>query len=384
MFCKNCGKELEEGARFCSGCGCSLSDDASPMRHKTVHGMEKTGNKKQILIVAGIAGVLVFIGIVVSIGLIKNSNNSISIDTANVLVQANMANLGYAVFDGEYTYFSDGRSGIYKLKEDGQKVLFIEGSYASMGLLDETIYCVEGLSSNDGTYRTIVVGINIANGNKSVIYAPPFNDEYYLWGINVTEDKYYFIVDNDTLFSVDGKGEVENTGIRAVRTLTENGIYTTEVSDYGLKLLSFEGKTIQTYSELSGAWVNVFLDLGDKIYLSYRDNDDNYVKMYCMNKSTGELSLFPNDESVYANNYVSSYVNYYEGTFYMSTSCWTEDGSIEYNVYSIDSDGGNIKKIYSQRSTDGVGICTINIVDGYLIISFPLTLDEPVITRLEK
>ena len=26
MFCTNCGKNLEEGAKFCSGCGCAVSD----------------------------------------------------------------------------------------------------------------------------------------------------------------------------------------------------------------------------------------------------------------------------------------------------------------------------------------------------------------------
>ena len=28
MFCKNCGKELEEGALFCPGCGTRVQDDA--------------------------------------------------------------------------------------------------------------------------------------------------------------------------------------------------------------------------------------------------------------------------------------------------------------------------------------------------------------------
>lgn len=29
MFCKNCGKELKEGAKFCAACGAQMIDEKS-------------------------------------------------------------------------------------------------------------------------------------------------------------------------------------------------------------------------------------------------------------------------------------------------------------------------------------------------------------------
>lgn len=49
MFCRNCGKKLEEDARFCSGCGCSVSDAVVSMQPKVLH----VGIKAGIIIVVG-------------------------------------------------------------------------------------------------------------------------------------------------------------------------------------------------------------------------------------------------------------------------------------------------------------------------------------------
>ena len=284
--------------------------------------------------------------------LFSPSKTTIQNDISNNLIQANMTSWGYAVYDGEDAYFSDGNNGIYKLKEINQKELFIEGKYSDMGLLNDIIYCVEYRQSTDTQ----------------------------LISVNVIDNKYFFIVDNDVLYSVDSKGEVENTGIRYVKKVTESGIYTTDTSKYGLKILSFDGKTIDTYSELSKCEVGVSFELGDSIYLYYNDEGSN--KIYCMNKDTGKSTLFPNDKSFFEDN-IMSYINYYDGTFYISTSKMTDSGGYEYNVYSMDSDGNNIKNICSQSCNTGLPFCTINIVDKYLIISFPITELEPEIINID-
>lgn len=61
----------------------------------------------------------------------------------------------------------------------------------------------------------------------------------------------------------------------------------------------------------------------------------------------------------------------------------TDSGGYEYNVYLIDSDGNNIRNIYSKRCNTGLSFCTINIVDKYLIISFPITELESEIINMD-
>lgn len=71
MFCRNCGKKLDEGARFCNGCGCSVSDAAAPIVPSC-----KSRNKKRTLIVMGVVAVLLVGGIVLGAGLLKSSINT--------------------------------------------------------------------------------------------------------------------------------------------------------------------------------------------------------------------------------------------------------------------------------------------------------------------
>lgn len=394
--CSKCGWENADINRFCISCNNELEETIDNTVNSRISTEQLGGNtvpvtknnvnkapstKKRTPILIGVISTFLVVGLALIFGLLLSPKNTISNDTSNSLIQANMTSWGYAVYDGEDTYFSDGNNGIYRLNEYNQKVLFIEGNYSDMGLLDDTIYCVEYQRSKDTTNSdNVIVGINITNGKKSIIYEPPSTDTLLI-SVNVVNNKYYFVVDNDTLYSVDAKGKVENTGIRYAKKVTESGIYTTDTSKYGLKLISFDGKTIETYSELSEYEVDVNFELGDNVYLHYKDEDSN--KIYCMNKNTGKLSLFPNDKSFFENN-ILSYINYYEGTFYISTSKISDNGEVEYNVYSMNSDGKNIRHIYSQKDNTGLPFCTINIVDKYLIISIPITAIEPEIINLEQ
>lgn len=321
----------------------------------------------------------ILIGIALSFGLLKFSKDGIFNDTPNSIIQANMTNIGCAVFY-DRLYFSDGSTGIYYLNESGQNVLFIEGRYSDMGVLGEIIYCVEYYQASDGTSGgSAIVAINTINGDKRIIYEPPSIDSQ-LMGDNVVDNQYFFSVDYDSLYSVNLKGEVENTGIRYVRKVTESGIYTTDTSTYGLKLLDFDGKTIESYPELSRYEVDVNFELGDSIYLSYTDED--LRKVFCMDKNTGKVSVFPSDETIFENS-ITSYINYYKGNFYLSISK-VIDNEFECNVYLIDSNGNNIRLIFSEKIDGWVPFCPISIVDNYLVISFPFIGIEPEILGLDK
>lgn len=380
-FCINCNNELEETV-------CNISSPnirIKQLNRKTVS-INKNNKpkvpaikKRASIFICGIS-VLLVVGLVLFFALFSPSKTTIQNDISNSLIQANMTSWGYAVYNGEDAYFSDGNNGIYKLKEINQKELFIKGKYSDMGLLNDMIYCVKyRQSTEDANGSNVIVGINIANGKKNTIFEPPSTDTQLI-SVNVIDNKYFFIVDNDVLYSVDSKGEVENTGIRYVKKVTESAIYTTDTSKYGLKILSFDGKTIDRYSELSKCEVVVSFELGDSIYLCHNDEGSN--KIYCMNKDTGKSTLFPNDKSFFEDN-IMSYINYYDGTFYISTSKMTDSGGCEYNVYSMDSDGNNIKNICSKRYNTGLPFCIINIVNKYLIISFLITELESEIINIE-
>lgn len=380
-FCINCNNELEETV-------CNISSPnirIKQLNRKTVS-INKNNKpkvpaikKRASIFICGIS-VLLVVGLVLFFALFSPSKTTIQNDISNSLIQANMTSWGYAVYNGEDAYFSDGNNGIYKLKEINQKELFIKGKYSDMGLLNDMIYCVKyRQSTEDANGSNVIVGINIANGKKNTIFEPPSTDTQLI-SVNVIDNKYFFIVDNDVMYSVDSKGEVENTGIRYVKKVTESAIYTTDTSKYGLKIVSFDGKTIDRYSELSKCEVVVSFELGDSIYLYHNDEGSN--KIYCMNKDTGKSTLFPNDKSFFEDN-IMSYINYYDGTFYISTSKMTDSGGCEYNVYSMDSDGNNIKNICSKRYNTGLPFCIINIVNKYLIISFLITELEPEIINIE-
>lgn len=77
MFCSNCGKQIEDGAAFCSGCGTSLNSQVQPPVqqqavyqqpinqqpvHQQVSGKPATKKGRTVGIVLLVLGVLSFLG----------------------------------------------------------------------------------------------------------------------------------------------------------------------------------------------------------------------------------------------------------------------------------------------------------------------------------
>ncbi len=377
--CSKCGSKNADTAVFCMDCGNELKGTADSAQIKT------PANKKTALVVIGaVISVLLVVCIAVFSVQLLLSKYTAANQLPNSLIQANMTSWGYAAYDGENTYFSDGASGIYILKENGKKELFTAGKYSDMGILNGTIYCIEyQQTENEFKDSNVIVGINIESREKHTAFEPSQAD-MVLISVNVINSKYYFVADRDVLYSIDVEGKVENTGIHCAKKVSESGIYTAETSEYGLRLLSFDGKAVKTYSGLSGYKVEVCFEQDGFIYLKY--SDDSSEKVYRMSMDTGELTLFPDDESFFEGN-ISSCVNCFDGTFYISTSKMSDErnyyGRFDYNVYSMDSGGGNIKKIYSKTDDTGFSFCTINIANNNLIISFPITGVEPEIVNIE-
>ena len=81
MFCKNCGREVEENAIFCPVCGAKIHDDASEKTAETInHSVEQTMSRRSMLsektvklldkillglYVTGTVGIALFLGIVI-------------------------------------------------------------------------------------------------------------------------------------------------------------------------------------------------------------------------------------------------------------------------------------------------------------------------------
>ena len=61
MFCKYCGKEYEEGTRYCSSCGGDLSEGANPVTPGTGNGKDITINSATLTKVLGAVFTLIFV-----------------------------------------------------------------------------------------------------------------------------------------------------------------------------------------------------------------------------------------------------------------------------------------------------------------------------------
>lgn len=308
-----------------------------------------------------------------------------STNATNSLIQANFSNWGYVVSDEANIYYYDGKNGIFKFNEMQQSKMIAEGNYSDMGLINKNIYCIEYLQSEDGSKNeSVIVKINTENGSKEVVYKP-ISSESVIIGSNVIDNNYYFIVDNDSLLKIDENGEIENTQIRSAKKITPSGVYTSETSKYGLKLLAKDGKTLKTYSALSNYEVGVLFELDDYVYINYINYDvGSMYKLYRLNKTTGELIPFIRNEIISENfSYMS--MNLYNDKFYIYANYHFGDDNghhSRHKILSCDYNGDNIEEIYQKESDGSLPLCTLNIANQYLFINYPFTTLESEIIDL--
>ncbi len=70
MYCKNCGKELKEGVKFCNGCGAQITADAAPADSAVPAAAETARNRKLIYIIAAAAALIIIVfGIIFAVEL---------------------------------------------------------------------------------------------------------------------------------------------------------------------------------------------------------------------------------------------------------------------------------------------------------------------------
>ena len=78
MYCKHCGKEISDDARFCSGCGNPLFESYAPAE---IDDSKKKKRKKKHPVLGAI---LLFIGIFIIIGAFSDSNEPQKVESSEV------------------------------------------------------------------------------------------------------------------------------------------------------------------------------------------------------------------------------------------------------------------------------------------------------------
>ena len=79
MYCRNCGKALKDGVKFCTGCGSPVSGEPAPPRSGNAETAETAvkRDKKNIkyMIAFAAAAIIIICGAAVSVGLITWGGN---------------------------------------------------------------------------------------------------------------------------------------------------------------------------------------------------------------------------------------------------------------------------------------------------------------------
>ncbi|MBQ4096488.1 MAG: zinc ribbon domain-containing protein [Oscillospiraceae bacterium] len=154
MFCSNCGKEIQDSAKFCNGCGNEVSGSKAQTSASSSSPIEKlsklsSGKKKKIAIISGVA--------VVALVLIVVFINSMSLEnrlTANTWYEVpeyEGHDIGWVVKfydngDGEinmYTSIKSPQDKKFEWKLTDDKELYFWGKYYSYGD-GEDEWCFDG------------------------------------------------------------------------------------------------------------------------------------------------------------------------------------------------------------------------------------------------
>lgn len=134
MYCKNCGKEISEGARFCKNCGApavepSKAREPERARRESIHREKRKRRRKILLLLAILLAVCAcaFFAYVKPNWIDKKAADQQEHKPAAALAKgetgnsfANLANGGDLAENGQWIYYSNGQ-GIYKTKDASEE-----------------------------------------------------------------------------------------------------------------------------------------------------------------------------------------------------------------------------------------------------------------------
>lgn len=386
MFCSKCGNKLESDAQFCSMCGNKIENELP------AENLEKTNaetvlpvknNKTKIILVVVFALVIAIIVFFIfyihnvnkehsdesnnSTYQTTNSTNSAEFSIENSMLQSNLNSWAMVCMTSDAVYYSDMQSGIY-IQNSGNK--FASGIYSDLCCLEEKLVCVEYFyvqeTENSSSEHAQLVMFDIKTKEKSIVYAAPTGEDYIMVS-NVLENKVYFTLSENALFTCDVNGNVKDTGIRNVRKVTESGIYTAKYTESGLRLVSFDNEEIVSFENLINYNVIVNFELNGKLYVKLCDVENDAVTFAIVNIETGDFQKIKNQEK-YGQ---MTNVNFKDNLLFCTFVDSIEDTS-SCAVYSSNLDGSNMKLLdYVQKDNVNTTLNLISVFDDGLYISFP-------------
>lgn len=269
--CVYCGFMNDNKAGFCGNCGGPLPKKKS-----------KTGLIITLILVAVVIGA----GALTCILLL---NNAPFVDEDDSVIQANITNWGLAFEDNDTVYYSDFEA-IYVV-EDEQKEVFFSGCFSDLIILGDKLYCTE-YPEDEADFEMRFVSIDTKTKEKQTVFEVKHEGES-IYVVGFVGNKIYFASgDHANLYSVDKTGKVKDCNLTYADKVTSKGVYTNVDSQYGLKLVSLNGKTIKEYDAFDEDEVYVQFELGSKLCISVLGEENNdYVIYDTKDKSIREIKV---------------------------------------------------------------------------------------------
>lgn len=376
MFCQRCGKEINDNARFCGNCGYNFATDGGD----SSVGSEKENKKqiyKKVCIIMSIISVILLSVIIVLVALFVSEKNTkpqkekepttnveetIKNEKSNKIHQANLSNWGLAFVKNGKTYFTDFFTGIFIDNKDN---LLVEGSYTDLCYVDDKLFCIE---YNYEKYDLVI--IDMKTKSKTVAYT--VENEEYLTISNIIDDTVYFTISEDALLTCDKNGNVEDTNFRNVLMVTESGVFTSQYSETGLKLMTLDHKDKKIYNTLLNYKLVLYFEYEDYAYakiISDSDEADTFIRI---NVKTGDYVPI-NNQNLYGQ---MLRVNFKNDVLY-TTFIMEKDENTVYYLCKSDMNGDNmtvIKEfIYPEERDDTL---LITVLNDNVMLSVPYRSDE--------
>ena len=317
MFCGNCGKQLQDGAKFCPACGTAAYQEDNNANQNTerklaneksveVRPSKKTSKKALVIAIVAVACVAAIIaGIVLLPDLLKPS--------------------------GGVSLFTDTSAERYYNTYN-----MVEGTYIARN--DNYIFYV----NNNGA----VVRMDDDFGNRKVVVDGKKIDIIYLWG----ETLYYHDSETRRIYSsnIDGENEQQIVNMQTCWfTIVDNQLYFLE----GYSEWDYENERLDTYGEFALYKSSLDGTEYEKVipydassisiqdgYIVYWGAENNTI--YSVNiDGTNQQAVHVNNDEDYINNY-----KIYKGKLYYTKNAGSDNTS---GLYSLDIKTGEELKLVS-------------------------------------
>lgn len=161
MFCRKCGKELKEGARFCVACGCEQAENIETFNDEEVAEPEEakdegsSGKTKIMIIILAMVSLLligvIVVGVSILVGNISSVTSMVSDDDDNKEKKKKKKESGEVAEEAESSEAEEAPENVTGIEVEGKLLVCVPADYMSLrtspGLGDDVIASLQA-----GTY----------------------------------------------------------------------------------------------------------------------------------------------------------------------------------------------------------------------------------------